>query len=275
MLTNEAMGVLALAILWVNTLLVAADAGQQVRALLRRRGEMRLLGCGTSGASGAGLVWGRVAGGTLAILRVEQVGRAAACEGTILFHDRVASTEILGGALAEQGGGELTVEAATGAELWLTPGELARAAACASAKAFDDAYLSARKAKGFSRTIEAAVGAGQEIFVFGEVCRESRMVHPALVATMDPRALLARKATLAAAFITGELVLAAACTVVALWPPIFGRVSTLGGVLCLGFFLLVQPAGKALRDAVLVPSRAAVRGQWTRGAALAEPQAAS
>ena len=50
----------------------------------------------------------------------------------------------------------------------------------------------------------------------------------------------------------------------ALWPPVFGLVSTLGGALCLAFFLIVQPAGTALRDAVRVPSRAIVRGQWKR-----------
>lgn len=275
MLTNEVMGALALAILWVNTLLVAADAGQQARALLRRRDEMRALG---AGARGAGLVRGRVVGGALAVHRVEQVGRAGAIEGTILFHDRSACGEILGGALAEPDGGALTVEAVAVAEVWLTPGELARAAACASDAAFDQAEGHARKARGFSRTVNATVGADAEVFVLGEARGaghgDGRALSPILVATMDPRALLARKAALAATFVTVELVLAAACTAAALWPPVFGRISTVGGVLCLGFFLLVQPAGKALRDALLTPSRAPVRGRWTRGAGGTEPQAA-
>ena len=263
----------ALAILWVNALLVAADAGQQARALLRRRGDMRALG---AGERGAGLVRGRAVGGALAVHRVEQIGRAGAIEGTILFHDRAACGEILGGALAAPGGGALTVEAVAVAEVWLTPGELARAAACASDAAFDEAEAHARKARGFSRTVNATVGAGAEVFVLGELrgAGEGRVMSPTLVATMDPRALLARKAALAAAFLTGELVLAAACTAVALWPPVFGRISTVGGVLCLGFFLLVQPAGKALRDALQTPSRAPVRGRWTRGAGGTDPQAA-
>jgi hypothetical protein len=244
-LSNPVMGVLALAILWVNTLLVSADVARQARALLRRRGAMRP-------------ARGRVTRGALAVRRVEQVGRAGSAEGTILFHDRGASGEVLGGTLEQEGGEEIEVEASPSAEVWLTAAELERAAACASAEAFDDAYASARKARGFSRTVTATVGAGQEVFV---VRGEGGAL---LVATMDPRGLLARKAALAAAFIAGALVLAAGCTAVALWPPVFGTVSTLGGALCLGFFLLVQPAGTALRDAVLVPSLAPLRGRWTR-----------
>ncbi len=41
---------------------------------------------------------------------------------------------------------------------------------------------------------------------------------------------------------------AAACTALALRPPVFGAVSTAGGVAGLAFFLLVQPLGTALRD---------------------------
>jgi hypothetical protein len=256
MLSNQVMGVLALAILWVNTLLVAADVGKQARALLLRREQMR------------GVLRGRVRGGTLAVHRVEQVGRAGSGEGTILFQDRAATGEVLGGTIADEGGGEHALEPSAEAEVWVTAEELGRAGACASLEAFDHAYVSARKARGFSRTVEAPVSAGQEVFVVGSA-RDGWVV-----ATMDPRALLARRATLAVGFIAGAIVLAAACTAVALWPPAFGSVSTVGGALCLGFFLLVQPAGTALRDAVLVPSRAPVRGRWTRPAAMPEPQAA-
>jgi hypothetical protein len=50
-------------------------------------------------------------------------------------------------------------------------------------------------------------------------------------------------------------------------------VSTLGGAACLGFFLIVQPAGTALRDAVRLPSRAWLRGRWMRSAPVQEPSA--
>lgn len=275
MLTNETMGLLALWILWVNTLLVAAATWNQVRELLRRRAEMRPLG---AGATGEGLLRGRVARGAIAVQRIEQVGRAVEGEDAIVFHDRKAAGEVLGGAL-EAEGSTITIAAQAEAEVWLSADDLAKAAACPSAAAFDEAFPAARKARGFSRTVAAEV-AEREVFVHGRI--EDRdgtrtVVPPArgamLVATIDPRAFIAKKAALAGAFIVAELVLAAACTAIALWPPVFGRVSTIGGALGLGFFLLVQPAGTAVRDAILTPSRAPVRGTWKRTTAPTEAAA--
>jgi hypothetical protein len=264
MLSRDVMGVLCLAILWVNTLLIAGAAAQRVAALLRRRAEI------------GRPVRGRVveaAGGAIAVHRVDQVGRAAADDASILFHDRGYAGEATGGTIALDGGGEARVPARSEAEVWLRPDEVARAAACPSAEAFDRALEPARKARGFSRTIAASIGEGATVWVAGVVRGEgdARVIEPPpgrplLLATLDPRALLARKAALAAAFAAGEILLAAACTAVALWPPVFGTVSTVGGALCLGFFLLVQPAGVAVRDAVLVPARAIVRGRWVRPA---------
>jgi hypothetical protein len=57
-------------------------------------------------------------------------------------------------------------------------------------------------------------------------------------------------------------VLAAACTVAILWPPLFGWISGLGAAAALGLFLGVQPVGVALRDAVRTPDRAYLRGRW-------------
>src|SRR5262249_46481052 len=127
--------------------------------------------------------------------------------------------------------------------------------------------------RGFARMIAAPIVSPREVFVHGRIEERDgkRILVPAasglLVATMDPRAVLARRAALTVAFISGAILLAAACTAIALWPPVFGRVSTIGGALCLLFFLLVQPAGTALRDAVRVPSCALVRGAWKRAAA--------
>jgi hypothetical protein len=286
MLSNEIMGLLAGGVLWVTTLLVAAAAWQQARALLRRRAALRPL----AGGVGVGLVRGRVSSGVIAVQRLEQVGRAAEGREAILFHDKVAGGSVLGGAIAVEGGaavegavamegavavqGGVTVEACAEAEVWVTAREIAEAACCPSAAAFAEALAAARRTRGFSRTIAVEVAEGREVFVYGRVEERDggRWIGPAadgmLVATMDPRALLARKAMLAVAFIAGEIALAAACTAVALQPPVFGRVSTMGGAASLMFFLLVQPAGTALRDALLVPSRAFVRGRWKRGGAL-------
>jgi hypothetical protein len=62
----------------------------------------------------------------------------------------------------------------------------------------------------------------------------------------------------------GVLAVAGACTAVALTPPAFGTISKIGAALCLAFFLLVQPAGTAVREAVRAPSRALLRGRWSR-----------
>jgi hypothetical protein len=128
--------------------------------------------------------------------------------------------------------------------------------ACRSRKGFEEAYAQAAKAKGYARTVVAPMKPGATVFMANDV----------LVASMDPRELLARKAAMGAAFIAVELLGAAACTALALYPPLFGLVSTIGGALGLAFFVLVQPAGTAARDAMLVPSLAPVRGQWVRGA---------
>ncbi len=258
MLSKEVMGALALAILWVNVLLIAAAAAKQAAALLRRRAAL------------AGVVRGRVTrgagpGGALAAYRVEQVGRAAG-EDDILFHDRRAAGEVFGGVVAPDGGEPVTVVAAASAEVWLDAEALSLAGACPSASEFARAHASARKVQGFDRTVVATVGEGAEVYVSprGDV----------LVATMDPRALLARKAALSAAFVAGEILAAAACTTLALWPPRFGLVSIAGAALSLGFFLGVQPAGTAVRDAVLVPSRAFLRGRWSRPSAAPIPSEA-
>jgi hypothetical protein len=257
MLSNQVMGVLALAILWINTLLVAAAAAQEVIKLRLRQAEL-----------GVGLRRGRVLhgdgpGGALAVHRIDQVGRAGG-DAEIHFSDRRAEGELFGGRIALDDGGEADVPARAPAEVWLGAEAIEQAGACPSAAAFAEAHAAARKAKGWSRTLAAVIGPGSPVFFSGR-----------LVSSVDPRALLSRHVALAAAFIAGEILLAAGCTAVALWPPVFGRVSTVGGALCLGFFLLVQPAGTALRDAMAVPSRAAVRGRWTRSAAPATAETAA
>jgi hypothetical protein len=251
MLSREIMGALALAILWVNTLLIAAAGAKQIASLRARRAVL------------AGMVRGRVVrgngpDGVFAAHRIEQVGRAGADAASILFHDRSAEGEVFGGAIALDGGGEREVRASAPAEVWLTPRELCDAVACESREAFEAAYGPAAKAKGYARTVVAEMRPGATVFVAdGEAV---------LVASMDPRALLAKKAGIGAAFIAAELVAASTCTALALYPPVFGLVSTIGGALGLAFFLLVQPAGTAVRDAMLVPSLTPVRGRWVRGA---------
>jgi hypothetical protein len=277
MLSKEIMGVLALGILWVNTLLVAAAAWKEIAALAERRRRLALIG---EGEPGVGLVRAKLArgdgpGGALAVHRVEQVGRAGAEvdeKRTILFADRGFSGEAFGGlARLEGGGSEITIEAAESAEVWLAADEIARAAACPSDEAFDAAYETARKARGHARTVGATIEGERFVWLFGHLRRRGEglsLSAPAggsmLISTVDPHAWIGRKTTLATLFIVLELALAGACTAVALQRPHFGLVSTLGGALCLGYFLLVQPAGVSLREAMRAPSKAFLRGRWMR-----------
>ena len=252
MLTNQVMGALALGIFWVNVLLIAAATGQQLRDLLTRRAGLgRVVRAKVTRADGPD--------GAFATHRVEQVGRAATDGSSILFHDRHAWGEVSGGALLTASGEALEVAPFAQAEVWLDAGLVAGAGACSSNDELDTAFTSARKVQGFKRTVVAKVREGDEVFF-----ARPPGGREALVATMDPRALLGKKAATAAAFIVAEIAAAAGCTALALRPPVFGAVSTVGGALCLGFFLLVQPAGTMVRDALLVPSRTALRGLWAR-----------
>lgn len=284
MLSKELMGVLALAILWVNTLLIAAAAWKEIAALTVWRRRL----VPVDGDSGVGLVRARVThgagpGGALAVQRVEQLGRAATHdEGgrrVIHFADRSAAGEVFGGTVTRDASDvEIAVDAEATAEVWVPATALTASGACASDEAFDRAFADAKKARGFARAVEGA--ANGEVYLFGQLRPMGKGFALAaakpgglLVATFDPRRWIDRKITLAALFIVGDVALAAACTFVALCPPRFGLVSTLGGAACLGFFLIAQPAGTALRDAVALPSRAWLRGKWVRSAPVHEPSA--
>jgi hypothetical protein len=278
MLSREVMGLLALAILWVNTLLVVGAGGQELVRLVRRLRRMRPLV-----STGEGLLQGRVvAGGTdgvLAVHRVEQVGRYAADDAdrrAIAFSDRSYVSQVLGGVVETEAGAVRVAEigASASVEVWPARAVQRRAAACASSVDFDRAYADARKARGFTRTLESALSRDDRVFLFGALRRDDGgdlHLSPAadgslLVSAIDPRAFCRGKAALVMAFLFGALVAAAVCTVLALQAPLFGTVSTLGAALGLAYFLLIQPAGTALRDAVRVPSAAIVRGNWIEGA---------
>lgn len=276
MLSRELMGLLVLGILWVNTLLIAAVAWKRAGALLARRSLL------TSPPPGFVLACGEVKkgngpSGAIAASRVEQVGRAGAAEGSILFSDRVYQSEVFGGEV-ETDRGLITVEAAPSCEhklaspspsteVWLSPEGRAVAGACPSREVFDAAFADARKARGFSRTVTASVAPGARVWIAGRsqggVMRADD-AHGLLVAAIDPRAWLLRSALLNVVFATLAIAAAGGVTALALTTPRFGLMSTVGGALGLVFFLLIQPAGTFIRDLVLEPSRAILRGEWRR-----------
>jgi hypothetical protein len=163
--------------------------------------------------------------------------------------------------VALEGGAEVDLAPPEDAEVWIDAPTVAKAAGCPSEAAFDAACGEARKARGFAHSVSAFIVAGREVFVASE-----NGAHTTLVSTFDPRAFIAKRTALAYAFAGAEVLVAAACTAASLQAPLFGTVSTAGAAAGLVFFLLVQPAGTSVRDALRPPSRAQRHDQWTRTA---------
>jgi hypothetical protein len=255
------MGLLGLGILWVNTLLVALASVGTLRSLGRRLGHMRR----------DGVIEGEAVGDEpLAVHEIEQIGRRASDDGArqaILFHDRGFRSRVLGGVVRVEGD-ELSVAAEVDrAEVWIERDAQRKIAACPSSSQFDEAYRMARKVRGFERTVRSEIAAGQRVWIHARR-REDTLVAPEdaplLVAAIDPRRWCRHRVLLLAGFVVVALAIAAAITLLALTPPLFGTLSTAGAAIGLAYFLLVQPAGVAMRDAARVPSLAFLRGSWVK-----------
>lgn len=270
------MGLLALGVLWVNTALVLAVALRQlgnVLALARRLRALRARGELTSG-----VVEPRE--GAFAVRRITQVGRAMTTKGPdrILFTDGPQSFEVLGGAVkTDDGAIEVAPAQPAESEVWIDDERARDGAACADAGEFEAAWRPASTFKGFSRDVALEVRAGDRVWVAG--AREGdrllpRADAPLLVSLVDPIAFCASRARLLVAFVALATAALGLVTAAALWPPHFGPVSTAGGVLCVAYFLGIQPLGTAVRDAVKVPSRRLVGALWQRPAGAATVSAA-
>lgn len=279
MLGREFMGLLALGVLWVNAALVLAVAFHQlanVRALARRMAKAKARG---------ELVRGVVEsceGGRIAVRRIRQIGRAMTTKGPdrILFTDGPQSFEVLGGIVRTDDGATVTVEPAQPAEseVWIDEARAADGVSCRDAAAFDEAWRPASTFKGFARDVELEVRTGDRVWVVG-VRRGDRVGAgegvPLLVSMVDPFAFCASRTWLLVGFLAGSAAALVAVTALALWPPHFGLVSTIGGALCVVYFLGIQPIGTAVRDAVKTPARRLVGARWQRPAPSAGERAAA
>jgi len=237
------MGIACLAVLWTAALLCAGAAWQELRDLRSLSRSFESLQVGT-------VLRGDGDGGCLAFHEIEQTGRALDGEPAIAFHDRSHRSAVCGG-VVKVGDEEITVDGDR--EVWTKLDDRARLARCNDLAHFDEAYESARKAKGWRRTVRTELREGDRVFLAAGV-----------ISSEDPRPFVASRTWLVLSFIAGELSVCALCTRVATWPPVFGTVSTVGGVMCLAFFLLVTPMGVRVRDACRPPSRAFLRGTWKR-----------
>lgn len=253
MLEPWLMGALALGILWVNVLLIAAAALMQRAELGRKLDEI------ARAKAAGGWVVGEVESDVLAERRTAQVGRAMTVAGPdrILFTDKATVASVLGGAVRD-GGATRPILAAT-ADVWFGPDVRAERA---EALSFDDAWRGASTSRGVELDVVQRVGKGARVWIAGAV--EGGAIRPTLVATSSPEAELARARRLLLAMALGAVVGGAVVTSIALVPPVFGTVSTIGGALGVAFFLLVQPAGVVARNAARTPDRKPVGGIWQR-----------
>jgi hypothetical protein len=266
----EILGVLLLGALWVEAVLVAAAAWLQIRGLRSIRARLHLI----EGAMGVGMIEGEIerciAGDVFATHTIEQVGRALdAKTRTIAFHDRANSSKVFGGAVRTREGPIQVPENDGRASVWTSRIARLQTAARFSPDVFDAAYAEACSQRGYIRTLNTSLRVGDHVFVSGElVQKDDRLVIQSprggdlLIAAEDPRRIVAEQSRVALAFIVVELLLCALCTRIALWPPLFDRVSTIGGALCLGFFLGVTPVGVYVRDRCAPPSQSLVNGRW-------------
>lgn len=262
MLSYEIMGLLALGVLWINTLLLAGAALTPLGELLGRLRRMR-----RDGLIDATVVAG-AEGGVFARYEVEQTGHKAADDEdrpAIAFHDRAYRSFVFGGRV-EVEGDELEVAVDDG-EVWISATDKAEASACPGAEAFEAAYASARKAKGWRRLVQRDVAVGAPVLL--HLRRDGQRLvapedGPAMVATFDPRPWCRAKAALVVGFQLLVIALASGITYLALYPPLFGTVSTIGGVAGLVYFITVQAVGVSLRETALLPPVAPLRGSWLR-----------
>jgi hypothetical protein len=259
MLPREVMGILALGILWVNTLLIAAMALKESGKLARLRSSLGNVGRGR-------VLSGDGPQGALFAFEVTQRGRlGASLPPRILFHDRAHSQVVYGGSVALQDGRHIAIPSGSNLEIWIDDASFQDAARCPSDAAFAGASAEARTARGYERKVSAAISVDQEVFVQTPPDAEMPIGARPIVATLDPRAWLSTRVAFARAFALGELTLAGVCTFLSLHAPRFGVVSTIGGAASLVFFLMVQPAGALVRDALRIPSLALRTSVWTRG----------
>ncbi|MFO0679703.1 MAG: hypothetical protein U0169_24470 [Polyangiaceae bacterium] len=268
------MGILCLGIVWTCALLIAGAALQDVRALLATK---KLLGPKATSADVSDgrrvLLRGKVTGRDgvpFATHTVQQVGRAKdGATRAVVFFDRAFASSVGGGTLGV-GASMVSVPTAEGAHVWPDESATRDAFACPDATTFEATHKASRGPKGALRDVTTPLTDGAEVWISGVVSRESGAAEirgdrtfPLVVSAFDPHAWIHGKVRAAFALIVVELALLTIATAVTLVPPAFGTVSTLGGVLCLAFFLGVQPFGVMLRDACRLPHERYLRGEWT------------
>jgi hypothetical protein len=247
------MAGLALAVFWVHMLLMAADAIVQWRSVRQLGARLR------AGGLVAGQVEsGRGPEGVLAEQRTEQRGRSKG-DGVIHFHDRAHESEVFGGSVKLDDGSLIDLPAASGDGVQVWPSRELRSelAGPSSKEAFDEVYGAAQKARGWTRVVRVPVRAGDRVWVLPDP-------ETPLIAATDPRGWTRQRGAMVLGFVSVHLVLSAACTAAAVWPPMYDTVSKIGAFVSFVYFMQIQDFTRILRERLRPPSRAFLRGEWTR-----------
>ena len=245
----------ALLAFWLNTLLIAGAGLIECRDLRRRYagrlapGSLRRVTVVAGQGPGE-----RVA--SVASWRAQQVGRSNG-RGPILFHDRARVSTVHGGALQGEDGARVELAAGAPGEVWISQGRKRGAAGCGGAAEFSDALPGATRAAGWAREVELALGVGDTIWLGGQVGDT-----PIVLADADPRAWRARITGLTAVLVLGLVLVAAGCTLLCLWPPVFGTLSKVGAFAAVVAFTLFQLVGKLHHDAIQPPPERTLDGAW-------------
>lgn len=246
------MAAFALAAFWLNTVLIAAAGWGECAALRRRYAPM--LSAGTGPRRGV-VTAGSGPGQALAAWTVQQVGRSNGA-GPILFHDRSRGSQVAGGSVTLADGSVVELAPGAAAEVWIGAAARRELVRCPGADAFAAALPAATRAAGWEREVTAPLRVGDTIWVAGPA--DGQM----LLADTDPRAWRTRITVQTAVLVLGLILVAGACTLACLWPPVFGTVSKLGAFAALVAFNLFQLFGKLHHDAIQPPPGSSLEGRW-------------
>ena len=254
------LGLLALAVVWTAALLCALASVSYARMLGKKADALRLKLAKATIVSGLG------DDGSFARHEIEQIGRALDGDlPAIAFSDKTYRGRLFGGVLSIDGQEvEVAGDAREDAPVWTSLEAREQAAKVEGDERFDAFYKDARGSKGSPRVVATSLVAGDTVFVARDPSE-----GVLLVSSIDPLAFYAARRRAHWIFALVELAVCAALTRVALQPPVFALVSTLGGAALLGFFLGVQPIGVSVEEGSREPFRAYLRGTHKRTAPFA------
>ena len=259
MLTHELMGLWALGISWLTALLVALDLGIDVRTWLARRASY-----------GSPLLVGTVESDELAAHEIEQrVRRLDGPTPRLGYWDRAHQSHVFEGQVRVDG--ELVdVVGTPGAEVWTSP-ESKKAAATLDHAHFDTLYAEAKSARGALRTVRTTLARGAHVWLVGE--RSGSHFEASLVSAIDPRPWSRSLLLQLFGVIALDFAWVSLGTVLALWAPHFGLVSTVGALVLIGHFLGITPIAVAVRERCRTPALTFLRGDATSGSSVRPPEA--